>query len=222
MVLTREHLASPEFIARARALVKGLPCKLWSDDALRASVSDTLATSPKEGRPEGGIWVFGYGSLIWNPIFPVLERFHVTLNGYERGFFLKTIYGRGTPENPGLVLALDEVEAAQVCGVAMRLPAENLEYELFLLWRREMLAGSYKPVWVNVTYNKRCYPMLTFVVDISHKRYAGKISPEERLELIRNGHGILGSARDYFWDTKKALDAIGLKCAQMEFIAENL
>ena len=54
-----------------------------------------------------GLWVFGYGSLIWEPGFDFDDRRLATLHGYRRAFCMTSIVYRGTPEAPGLVLALD-------------------------------------------------------------------------------------------------------------------
>ena len=66
------------------------------------------------------LWVFGYGSLIWNPGFPVAERRIATLEGWHRSFCMRSIHHRGTVERPGLVLALDRAEGAACTGVAFR------------------------------------------------------------------------------------------------------
>lgn len=90
---------------------------------------------------DGDVWIFAYGSLIWNPIFPVAERRIARVHGYRRSFCLRSIVGRGTVEKPGLMLALDTGGTA--VGVAFRLPTEAVADEMALLWRREMAVGSY-------------------------------------------------------------------------------
>ena len=55
----------------------------------------------------GDIWVFGYGSLMWNPGFPYVDARPAHLLGYHRAFCLYSEHYRGTPEHRGLVLGLD-------------------------------------------------------------------------------------------------------------------
>ena len=57
------------------------------------------------------MWVFGYGSLLWNPGFEVDDQQIGLMHDYARSFCMRSIHHRGTVENPGLVLALDEAKA---------------------------------------------------------------------------------------------------------------
>ena len=112
------------------------PTRTLSDVQLSESLTSTLEAKPKGA----GWWVFAYGSLLWNPLFPVAEMRPGTLSGLHRRFCLWSLASRGTRERPGLVLGLDRGGAC--CGVVMRLPAMLAIDELHLLWRREMVVGS--------------------------------------------------------------------------------
>src|SRR3546814_9302515 len=101
---------------------------------------------PPTGRPEGSVWLFGYGSLIWNPAFDYAEKRPATVHGLHRRFCLQTHLGRGSRERPGLVLALDRGGSCR--GVVLRIAPENVESELDIVWRREMISHSYRPTWV--------------------------------------------------------------------------
>ena len=118
---------------------------LWSDADHRRSIRDMLDRRSAAARTIDGVFVFAYGSLIWNPCVEVAERRTARLHGYHRDFRLRIEMGRGTPETPGLMLAL--VGGGSCRGVALRLPSPNLSDELLLVWRREMLTGAYKPRW---------------------------------------------------------------------------
>ncbi|MEO8484878.1 MAG: gamma-glutamylcyclotransferase, partial [Betaproteobacteria bacterium] len=109
------------------------------DEALSASLASALKAKPKGA----GWWIFGYGSLLWNPIFPVAEWRTATVHGLHRRFCLRSHATRGTRERPGLVLALESGGACR--GVVYRLPSPLALDELHLLWRREMVVGSYRP-----------------------------------------------------------------------------
>ena len=142
------------------------PARTLSDVQLSESLTATLAAKPKGA----GWWVFAYGSLLWNPLFPVAEMRPGTLSGLHRRFCLWSLASRGTRDRPGLVLGLDRGGAC--CGVVMRLPAMLAIDELHLLWRREMVVGSYRPTWVKVRTDGRDIVALTFIVRRDHPQYA--------------------------------------------------
>ncbi|HET6520955.1 MAG TPA: gamma-glutamylcyclotransferase, partial [Geminicoccaceae bacterium] len=99
-MLTRENIRSGlirDMIRRADPTMRVL-----TDEELRASIAAVL-TPDLAGRD---VWLFGYGSLIWNPAFHFVERRLGTVHGYHRRFCLWTHLGRGTPDFPGLVLGL--------------------------------------------------------------------------------------------------------------------
>ena len=136
-VLTRDLLRSGKLDRMVAAAVPDL--RLMSDAEREASMRQTLAARPAA---EEGAWVFAYGSLMWNPTIHHVDRRVARVEGWHRSFCLSTPIGRGTPENPGLVLALDE--GGWCDGVALRLDEGNLLDELSLLWRREMLTVAYR------------------------------------------------------------------------------
>src|SRR4029450_8373640 len=125
-----------------------------SDEQLSTSLTSTLALRPKGA----GWWVFAYGSLLWNPLFPVAEMRPATLRGLHRRFCLWSLATRGTPEKPGLGLGLDRGGTCR--GVALRLPAPLAIDELHLLWRREMVVGSYRARGVALHGRGRPAPQL--------------------------------------------------------------
>ena len=101
-----------------------------------------------QAQPDEDIWVFGFGSLMWNPAFIYAERRVATLHGFHRRYCLWTHAGRATAEAPGLILAL---EPGGCChGEAFRIPRHEAEAELEIIWAREMVAMSYRPCWVTL------------------------------------------------------------------------
>jgi cation transport protein ChaC len=140
--LTREALRDGfvhEMIARS-----GVDLPVLSDEERRASLQATLAAQPAPGE----VWLFGYGSLIWNPAFHYIEQKPVLIRGWHREFCLSTPIGRGTPDSPGLVLGLDRGGSCR--GVAFRIARAEAEAELELVWRREMVTGAYVPRWIRL------------------------------------------------------------------------
>src|SRR5262249_59692085 len=128
--------------ALRRALERSpLAAELLSDEVLEHSLSAALSSPHRQ--PD--VWLFAYGSLVWNPVLDFDERVVVTVHGYHRSFCLWSRINRGSPEKPGLVLGLDR--GGRCTGLAYRVPARLAGGELRLLWRRRMLLGSYAPPW---------------------------------------------------------------------------
>lgn len=208
-VITRERLLSGQHLAAIRArATPDFPVR--SDQELEASLDETLAEAPA-GQD---VWVFGYGSLMWNPAFLFAEQRIGTVRGFHRRFCLWLSRGRGSPDCPGLMLALDRGGACR--GMAFRIPAEEVRTELLLVWRREMLSGAYGARWVPVATEAGPVRAVTFVVNTAHKRYSGRLSETETAERIRIASGELGSCLDYFDRTVAALEAFGIRDAALE------
>jgi cation transport protein ChaC len=159
--------------------------------------------------------VFGYGSLMWNPALDVVETSVARVHGWHRGFCLRMIFGRGTPDEPGAMLGLDRGGACH--GLLHRIDAAKVEAELRLLWRREMLAGAYDARWVvAATVGARPIRALTFVVNRAHERFIGGYPIDHVAHLIRTGRGPLGTSRAYFDETVLTLERLGLLDAGLE------
>jgi cation transport protein ChaC len=187
-----------------------------NDEQLSNSLTSTLHAKPKGA----GWWVFAYGSLLWNPLFPFVESRPVMLRGLHRSFCLYSMASRGTKDAPGLVLALDRGGACT--GVAYRLPAPVAIDELHLLWRREMVTGSYRPKWVNVHAHDRTLVALAFTVKHDHPQYSGKLPIEEQARVIANAAGAFGSSLDYLERTRVALGTHGIVDPYLESLAERV
>ncbi len=192
------------------------PSLAYSDVELSESLNAALAAKPKGA----GWWVFAYGSLLWNPLFPVAEMRPAMLCGLHRRFCLWSLASRGTLDCPGLVLGLDRGGACR--GVAMRLPAMLAIDELHLLWRREMAVGSYHPSWVKVDAGGREIVALTFVVRRDHPQYAGALSLADAVDVLDNACGAFGSSLDYLERTRVALVAHGIVDPYLEGLAAQL
>jgi cation transport protein ChaC len=154
------------------------------------------------------VWVFGYGSLMWNPAFHYAEHLPCLLRGWHRSFCLWTPMGRGTPDNPGLVLALDRGGSCR--GVTYRVAARDRETELPLLWQREMVGDGYKPRWVTVGCSAGEVRAITWVINRQGARYAGKLPMETLARTLATAAGRLGSSRDYLENTVAHLDELGI------------
>ena len=155
-------------------LRRGLEASPLCDELLsEQALEDSLQAVLRSAHRAPDVWVFAYGSLIWNPVLEFDERIVVTAHGYHRSFCLWSRVNRGTPQNPGLVLGLDR--GGRCSGIAYRIPQRLADDELHLLWRREMLLGSYAPRWVHVTHGERAFRALAFVVNRDRSGYAGRL-----------------------------------------------
>ncbi len=208
-VITRERLVSGEHLARIRArATPDFPVR--SDEELEASLDAALA----EHAAGQDAWVFGYGSLMWNPAFRLVERRLATVRGYHRRFCLWMSRGRGTAECPGLMLALDRGGTCR--GIAFRIAAAEVRDELLLVWRREMLSGAYLARWVNLVTDEGPVRAVTFVVNQAHARYSGKLTDAATADRIMAASGELGSCLDYFERTVRILRTLQVNDAALE------
>ena len=205
--VTRENLSSGS-LARLVAERNDDKTRLASDEELlasrRALVPDDADTSD--------IWVFGYGSLIFNPVMDYVERARGRIYGHHRRFCLWTRLGRGSPDCPGLVLALDR--GGSCTGVAYRLNPDVAIAELDLLWRREMVTLAYRASWLtfhpdghNDGAGKRA---ISFVSRPERENFAGPMTLDQEADVIASASGFIGPCRDYLFDTVKALEADGI------------
>lgn len=155
------------------------------------------------------LWVFGYGSLMWRPGFPFVERQHAQLHGYHRSLCIFSHVHRGTPEKPGLVLGLDRGGRCQ--GVAFRVVAEEAEATIHYLREREQATAVYveRRLPVRLDGGRRA-EALTYIADRKHPQYAGRLSFDEIVDLVRNGEGISGRNPDYVRSTHEHLVGMGV------------
>jgi cation transport protein ChaC len=164
--------------------------------------------------PQSDLWVFGYGSLMWNPGFPPAESEIARIYGYHRGLCVWSWIYRGTERTPGLVLGLD---AGGSCfGVAHRVRAKDRDAAVAYLFRREMVTRVYHPLVKSVRLdNGRDVEALTFVVDRRHTQYAGDMKAHEAAEVIRGARGSGGPNLDYVANTVRCLDELGIPCRRL-------
>lgn len=169
------------------------------------------------------LWVFGYGSLMWNPGFDYEERVAGKLVGAHRSLCVKSVHWRGTPERPGLVLGLDQ--GGSCIGVTFRVAPENAAATLDYLREREQVTKIYREtvrrVWLR-DGSRRTVPAVVFMVDRSHAQYAGNLTREDRLHLIRQGHGVGGPNTDYVTATTHHLAELGIRDGEMQWLVEHL
>lgn len=169
------------------------------------------------------LWVFGYGSLIWRPGFDFIDRVPARLIGGHRALCVFSHVHRGTPERPGLVLGLDQGGSCR--GIAYRVAAAQREETLAYLRGREQATMVYREavrsVWLDHAPAQRV-AAVCYLVDRGHPQYAGRLTLDEQLRLVRQGHGRSGANPDYVLETVRALEALGFNDADLRQLADRL
>lgn len=167
------------------------------------------------------LWIFGYGSLIWDPGFDPVERARARLSGWHRSFCLSSWVHRGRPDAPGLVLALDAAPAGSCAGVAFRAPADMAQAILTELRARELVTSAYLERWLPVTLEDgRTVIAVTYVIDPDHEQYAGGLGLSAQAAIIARAVGGRGPNADYLFNTAAHLAELGLPDPEMEALAE--
>lgn len=167
-----------------------------------------------EHKPGEDLWVFGYGSLMWNPALHVTESRRAEVKGWARSFCLQLIIGRAMPDRPGLMLAIEP--GACMTGVVHRIDRAAIESETQILWMREMLSGAYTPVWVDCQTPDGPVRAVTFVINKTHDRYSGALPLDEQARRIAAAEGQAGNNRDYLYRCRAELRRMGVADAYVE------
>ena len=172
----------------------------WTPAQIEQSMRETM-----DARADtGDLWIFGYGSLIWNPVFQVEMQHKAILEGWHRSFCLRTIAGRSSPQLPGRMLSLEP--GGRTEGVALRLPACALEDELPILWIREMPTGAYRPIWSPIAMEDGTRPTaLVFVADQHHPLYEPNAAVGSVAAFVASAYGPLGTNAEYLFKLKESL-----------------
>ncbi len=158
-------------------------------------------------------WVFGYGSLMWNPGFPHAEMRPALLRGYHRRFCIWSHNYRGTPECPGLVLGLDRGGSCH--GMAFQVGSGESEAVLDYLHEREMSTRVYHPRLVKLYTPQGPVRGLAFVVDRHHVQYTGRLSLEVTAALIADAAGNRGPCAEYLYNTVQHLEELSIDPGQL-------
>jgi glutathione-specific gamma-glutamylcyclotransferase len=171
------------------------------------------------GRLNDVLWVFAYGSLMWDPAIHIVEIRRATLRGFHRRFCLKAEIGRGSKKAPALMAALD---LGGVCeGLAFRIPAQAVNHETEILWMREMIGEAYVPLFQTVLTPQGSVEALAFVMDRASPRYTD-VSGAEAAAIIATGRGELGTNLEYFDNLADHVAVLGIKDEVFEAIRSQL
>ncbi len=166
-------------------------------------------------------WVFGYGSLMWNPGFQTPETAPACLHGWHRAFCIRSEHYRGTPQKPGLILGLLPGGACR--GLAHRLPSVQYDTVRRYLWTREIdndgvYTEEVRPIHLA---DGRTVAALVYLADRTHRQFAGKLPLSKALRLVRQGYGATGSNLDYLLNTVRHLAELGLCDPTLDKLAQR-
>ena len=170
-----------------------------------------------------GFWVFGYGSLIWQPGFDFVELQIARMNGFSRSFCMWSIHHRGTVENPGLVLALDAAEDASCDGVAFFVLPEMAQVTIKYLRERELISSAYLEEIHPITlHDGRKVECVAYVIDTAHEQYCGGMALEKQAQVIASAVGGRGPNTEYLYNTAEHLAKIGLSDPELDWLADRV
>ena len=161
-----------------------------------------------EGRLGSDLWVFAYGSLIWDPGVHVEEYRFAALPGWRRRFCMRLEGGRGSRERPGLMAALDD--GGRCDGVVLRIKAPLVDQETEFMWRREMFSGAYRPIFKEAETPQGPVEALVFVMDKANERYMPDLSEADAARMIAAAEGRLGTNFEYLDSLVRHLGALGV------------
>ncbi len=187
-------------------IARGAP-ENWrkSDEEIERSRHEFLA-----GHQSRDLWVFAYGSLMWDPGFKFNDVRHAHTDSYTRRFcLLDMLGGRGSRNAPGLMAALDEGSGCD--GLIFHISRDEIAEETRVIWRREMLISSYKPRFIKVTTAIGIIDALAFIANHDSERICPDLDREQQVKYIATGAGILGTSLDYLETLVRNLRALGIE-----------
>jgi cation transport protein ChaC len=192
--------------------------KRQTPEQMRASLADALA----DWNGRDPLWIFAYGSLIWNPELDFDRRWPARVHGYHRRLCLRSIRNRGTVECPGLVAGLDRGGSCN--GIVYRIPAPAVHAQFEQLWEREMFMGSYRPSWLHCHRLDRPQKVtaLAFVVRRDVINYCGKLPESEVIEVLSRACGLYGTSLEYLQRTVRGLREAGLHDPHFERLVHRV
>lgn len=166
------------------------------------------------------LWVFAYGSLMWDPAIQFSEVRRAKVDGFSRHFILKDTFGaRGSEEQPGLMAALDHGAGCE--GLLFRISADRLEEETKILWQREMVAPAYLPEFVSATASGQEIQALTFVADHSADVIHPDLTRAQQVAYIATGAGFLGTSLDYLTGIAQHFETLCIHDADISALVEE-
>ena len=204
-------MLTPELAARAHRVVPDpgpppdrVPMTEADYDALLTETLDRAA-------PSEDLWLFAFGSLIWNPACASVDSRPAEVAGWHRSFCYRIVRYRASPDRPGLMMGLDRGGLCR--GVAYRIPRERARAELSKVLRREitMKPMANLPRWLVARIDGARRTALAFVMNRTISSYVGRLPPEEAADMLATGCGPWGSCAEYLLNTVLKLEERGIR-----------
>lgn len=173
-----------------------------------AESRDVTRAEAMRGHDGGDLWVFAYGSLMWDPAFVFSEVRVGHLDGHQRSFCLRSELGRGSVKHPGLMAGLLPGGTCQ--GLVFRIERALIDRETEIIWRREMMSHSYAPSFVPVRTEQGDVEALTFPVDPGAPRLELDLDLDQSARMIAQGRGFMGTSIGYLDNLAAQMDVLGL------------
>lgn len=172
---------------------------------------------------QSSLWVFGYGSLLWNPGFAYLRAEVARLPSWHRSFCMTSVHYRGTAQNPGLVLALDRADGGHCDGLAFEVDAAARDETLTYLRERELISYAYREEWlyVDLASGPRV-KALAYVINRDHDQYSGALPLEAQAQIIARSCGMRGPNCDYLYATTDHLAKLGIADADLDWLTARV
>ena len=183
------------------------PSRLRDPQAMLAAVLAGL-------HPQEDLWLFAYGSLIWNPEVDAVEQRRARVPGWHRALRMHSRINRGTPQRPGLVFAL--IAGGCCRGLAYRVPRARAELALRRLWPREMPNGVYDPRWLVCHTVPGVVRALAFTLSKRSPNFTGRLDDAHLLDVLRHSSGRYGRTLDYLAQTAQGLREHGIQDREVE------
>lgn len=201
MTLTRESI---EAYHHGEAPAKGQ----WPDQRTESEIEASLDAAIAEVGQDG-LWLFAYGSLLWNREFPHTEQRIAKIHGYHRRFCLWQWRWRGCDETPNLMLAL--APGGSCTGVAYRIEGPDLREKIGPVWRRELSGGGYWPLWIKAKTESGTLRVAAFIANRAGERYSGPLPDDVVATTIAKARGHGGTGAEYLLNTTLAMEELGVR-----------
>ena len=197
----------------------GLPKGWWTPEEDREAHRRDFMKAHK-----GDLWMFAYGSLMWDPGVYFTQVRRAVARGYTRRFIMRETYGgRGSLDQPGLMAALDVGDNSSICeGLAFRIEATKVEAESKAIWAREMLAPAYHARMIPVSLGDCEVQALTFVADRDSDQIIPNITCDEKIHHITTGKGVLGTSREYLENLAAQFALLGIHDQEVSELMERV
>ncbi len=216
--MTRESIMDidSDMMQRLRADLEAAGGRVLTADERQAVGCHILEQIPEDG----DLWIFAYGSLIWNPTLHFSECCKAKLYGWQRAFCFRIAAGRATLEKPGLMLGL--VEGGECSGVVYRIAADELESEVRYFCKREIFSDIYIPQFIETETEHGIIQSLALTVDTTNKRYCDISDLDEMAQMIAQAEGQFGTNREYLFQTVEHLQQLGVRDDYLEELSERV